>query len=272
MHTYKVLRLAPITRPSLDLLLRIDLGLVRRRHRNHLRHRDHLPLPQLILDQLGARDHEQSLPDPEAHPRRDAAEQTADAVHAHDVLHHRHHGPHGLAHVTERLRLDARNLERVVPARQGSSDDAGADFLSLCQFGADVAVERELHPGADELGEALSRGPVGGLAERDGGASWVERRDASPRVRLLHGFQHADAGVVDGAGDEVGARAHDGDLRDASAGAGEDAREGRRHAGAAEVVVDALLGVHQDHSLSVRWRGGWVAGMVSQIATFCHGG
>ena len=58
------------------LLLRIDLGLVRRRHRNHLRHRDHLPLPQLILDQLSARDHEQSLPDPETHPRRDAAEQT----------------------------------------------------------------------------------------------------------------------------------------------------------------------------------------------------
>ena len=84
---------------------------------------------ELVLDELSAGDHEERLPDAESDPWDDAAEQSADAVDAHDVPHHRHHRPHGFARVPERLRLDARHLERVVPARHRPSDDTGADLL-----------------------------------------------------------------------------------------------------------------------------------------------
>ena len=233
---------------------------MRRRHL-HLRHRDPLALLQLILDELRARHHEQRLPDAEPDARDDAPEQPADAVHAHDVPHHRDHAAHGLTHVTERLRLDPRHLERVVPARQRPADDAGADFLRFGQPRVLVAVHRNLHPMTDKLGESLARRPVGGLSERYGGTARVERLQTASRVSLRDSFRQRNTRVVDGSGYQISAGSHDGDLRDASAGAREDAREGRAHAGAAEVIVDALLGVHQDHTLRssgrVRFSVGW---------------
>mmetsp|Transcript_30630 Transcript_30630/g.99582 ORF Transcript_30630/g.99582 Transcript_30630/m.99582 type:complete len:202 (+) Transcript_30630:266-871(+) len=134
----------------------------------------------------------------------------------------------------------------MVPTREDAANDAGAHLLELCELGRRVpVVQPQFELLAHHLREALARSPVGGLPKRDGGAAGVEAAQALRPPRLEHD-RGGGLGASDGGGDEEGARPHDGDLGDASAGASEQTARRRREPRPQERVVDGLLREEQD--------------------------
>lgn len=132
-----------------------------------------------LAHEFRSRNHEQRLPDTETETWDDPLEETWVALLLHHGAEHLEHILLWLSAVGSGLHLDTRDFKRVVPARERAADNTSTSFLGDRQLGIRVAVEQHFELATHDLSETLTRRPVGGLAERNRSATWVEALHSS---------------------------------------------------------------------------------------------
>lgn len=140
---------------------------------------------QRLAHELSARDHEQRLPDTQTQTRNDTLEETARALLLDDRAEDLNHVLLGLAAISRRLHLDTCDFERVVPARECTTNDTGTGLLCHRELGVRVVVEQDLEAATHDLRKALAGSPVRGLTKGNSSTTRIEALLVDTSIAVL---------------------------------------------------------------------------------------